>query len=194
MFGTPKVKGVVGLLNSLGPLMIGKWKVWSAFWWSSKQKGCIRMWKIGWYGQPWVGTFRLNLSILFWSQVTLLFQRNIIWRSCAPPKVTFFAWEVTWGKALILDQVQRRGYSLANRCFFCHSEEEVDHILLYYVQRRDFFGNFCFLSLRWLWFSPIRLRRHSLGGMISLWIKPAKSLERWLLYVSFGQCGRKKTC
>ena len=64
------------------------------------------------------------------------------------PKVTFFAWEATWGKALILDQVQRRGYSLANRCFFCHSEEEVDHILLYYVQRRDFFGNFCFLSLR----------------------------------------------
>ena len=32
-----------------------------------------------------------------------LFLRNIIWRSCAPPKVAFFAWETTWGKALTLD-------------------------------------------------------------------------------------------
>ncbi|KAL6332055.1 hypothetical protein AAG906_020734 [Vitis piasezkii] len=32
-----------------------------------------------------------------------LFLRSIIWRSCAPPKVAFFAWETTWGKALTLD-------------------------------------------------------------------------------------------
>ena len=30
-FGTIKVKRVVGPLDSLGPLMIRKWKVWNAF-------------------------------------------------------------------------------------------------------------------------------------------------------------------
>ncbi|RVX18713.1 putative ribonuclease H protein [Vitis vinifera] len=38
-----------------------------------------------------------------------------IWRVYVPPKVAFFAWEASWGKILTLDQLQRRGYSLANR-------------------------------------------------------------------------------
>ena len=58
--------------------------------------------------------------------------RSIIWRSYVSPRVVFFPWEATWGKALTLDEVQMRGFSLANRCFLCHSEEEiVDHILLH---------------------------------------------------------------
>ena len=62
----------------------------------------------------------------------LLFPRSIIWRSCVPPKMAFFAWEATWGKPLTFDQVQRRGFSFANKCFLCHSEEKtIDHILFY---------------------------------------------------------------
>ena len=33
------------------------------------------------------------------------------------PKINFFAWEATWGKALTLNLVQKRGWALANRCF-----------------------------------------------------------------------------
>ena len=46
-----------------------------------------------------------------------------------PPKVAFFAWEASWGKVLTLEQLQRRGFSLASRCFLCLSEVEMmDHI------------------------------------------------------------------
>ncbi|RVW15499.1 putative inactive ATP-dependent zinc metalloprotease FTSHI 1, chloroplastic [Vitis vinifera] len=60
-----------------------------------------------------------------------------IWRACVPPKVAFFTWEASWGKILTLDQLQRRGYSLANRCFLCLAEAEtVDHLLLHCVMTR----------------------------------------------------------
>ncbi|KAL6322502.1 hypothetical protein AAG906_009802 [Vitis piasezkii] len=56
-----------------------------------------------------------------------MFPSERIWRARVPPKEAFFAWE----------QLQRRGFSLANRCFLCLSEEEtVDHLLLHYVKTR----------------------------------------------------------
>ena len=49
-----------------------------------------------------------------------------------PPKVALFAWEASWGKVLTLDQLQRKGHFLANRCFLCLFEVEmVDHLLLH---------------------------------------------------------------
>ena len=64
-----------------------------------------------------------------------LFPCDSIWRANVPPKVAFFAWEASWGKILTLEQLQRRGYSLANRCFLCLSEvETVDHLLLHCVK------------------------------------------------------------
>ena len=60
------------------------------------------------------------------------FPSSVVWNAWVPPKVSFFAWEVTWEKALTLNQVQRRGWSLANRCFLClFHEESIDHILLH---------------------------------------------------------------
>ncbi|RVW47166.1 hypothetical protein CK203_070193 [Vitis vinifera] len=48
------------------------------------------------------------------------------------PKISFFAWEATWGKALTLDLVQKRGWTLANRCFMClEKEETIDRLLLH---------------------------------------------------------------
>ena len=37
------------------------------------------------------------------------FPLNVIWKACVQPKVSFFGWEATWGKALTLDQLQKRG-------------------------------------------------------------------------------------
>ncbi|RVX19375.1 putative ribonuclease H protein [Vitis vinifera] len=66
-----------------------------------------------------------------------LFPSERIWRARVPPKVAFFAWEASWGKVLTQEQLQRRGFSLANRCFLCLSEEEtVDHLLLHCVKTR----------------------------------------------------------
>ena len=66
-----------------------------------------------------------------------LFPCDSIWRVRVPLKVAFFAWEASWGKVLTLEQLQRRGYSLANRCFLCLFEvETVDHLLLHCVKTR----------------------------------------------------------
>ena len=66
-----------------------------------------------------------------------LFPSERIWKVRVPPKVAFFAWEASWGKVLTQEQLQRRGFSLANRCFLCLSEEEtVDHLLLHCVKTR----------------------------------------------------------
>ena len=35
------------------------------------------------------------------------FPSNVIWNSYVQPKVSFFRWEATWGKALTLDQLQK---------------------------------------------------------------------------------------
>ena len=54
------------------------------------------------------------------------------------PKISFFAWEATWGKALTLDMVQKRGRALANRCFMClEKEETINHLLLYCSRTKE---------------------------------------------------------
>ena len=64
-----------------------------------------------------------------------MFPSERVWRVRVPPKVAFFAWEASWGKVLTLDQLQRRGHSLANRCFLGLSKVEmVDHLLLHHAK------------------------------------------------------------
>ena len=50
---------------------------------------------------------------------SVCFPLRIIWNLWVQPKLCFFAWEATWGNALTLDEVQRRGWSLVNRCYLC---------------------------------------------------------------------------
>ena len=65
-------------------------------------------------------------------RVTSLFPIKGIWVHCVPTKATFFAWEATWGKILTLDELQRRGWHLPNRCFlYGRDEESAHHILLH---------------------------------------------------------------
>ncbi|KAJ9705163.1 hypothetical protein PVL29_003294 [Vitis rotundifolia] len=37
------------------------------------------------------------------------FPSKIIWNSCVQPKLSFFAWEASWGRVLTLDFLQKRG-------------------------------------------------------------------------------------
>ena len=130
----------------------------------------------------WIVSKRGNFSVKSLNSVLepndlLLFSWSIIWSSCMPPKVAFFAWKATWGKALSLDQVQRR-FSLANNFFPCHFEEEtVDHILLHYAKIRILW-QLLFTLFGVSWVLSFSVKRHSLGGIGLLWVKFAKSPGR----------------
>ena len=54
-----------------------------------------------------------------------------LWNSLVPPKVSFFAWEVWWGKILTKEHLKKRGFQLASRCPLCGEDEEyLNHPLL----------------------------------------------------------------
>ena len=55
-----------------------------------------------------------------------------IWVPNAPSKSAFYVWEAAWGKVLILDKLQKRGWQLPNRCYLCgQADETVNHLLLH---------------------------------------------------------------
>ena len=75
------------------------------------------------------------------------FPRKMIWNSCLPTKVSFFAWEVWWGKIFSTDQCKKRDRQLANRCPLCEDDKgNIDHLLLT-VNRLENFGPSCLLFL-----------------------------------------------
>ena len=60
-----------------------------------------------------------------------------VWNHVIPSKISFFAWEASWGKLITLDQLKRRGRALANRCCLCEEDEEtIDHLLIHYKMAR----------------------------------------------------------
>ena len=60
------------------------------------------------------------------------FPSRSIWNPIVPPKLSFFTWEAYEGKVLTLDQLKKRGFTLANRCFLCEEEKEtIDHMLIH---------------------------------------------------------------
>ena len=66
-----------------------------------------------------------------------MFPSSCVWNVLVQHKIRFFAWEATWGKALTLDLIQKRGWALANKCFMClEKEETIDHLLLHCTKTR----------------------------------------------------------
>ena len=66
-----------------------------------------------------------------------LFPSSYIWNVWVQPKISLFAWEAMWSKALTLDLIQKREWALATRCFMCLEKEEIiDHLLLHCTKTR----------------------------------------------------------
>ena len=94
------------------------------------------------------------------------------------PKVSFFGWEATWGKALTLDQLQKRGWPLANRCYLCQMHEEsIDHILLHCGKTRTLWALF-FSLFRVQWVLPATVKETLLSWNRSLVGKKRKEVWR----------------
>jgi hypothetical protein len=55
-----------------------------------------------------------------------------IWRTKAPPRVTFFAWTAASNKIPTIGNLRRRGMIVVNRCWLCELDgESMDHLLLH---------------------------------------------------------------
>ncbi|RVW76760.1 hypothetical protein CK203_050518 [Vitis vinifera] len=94
------------------------------------------------------------------------------------PKVSFFGWEATWGKALTLDQLQKRGWPLANKCYlFQMHEESIDHILLHCAKTRTLWALF-FTLFGVQWVLPASVKMTLLGWNRSFVGKERKEVWR----------------
>lgn len=60
------------------------------------------------------------------------FPAKMIWRTKAPPRVSFFAWEASKDCILTIDNLMKRDIILSNRCFLCkNNAESSNHLLLW---------------------------------------------------------------
>ena len=84
------------------------------------------------------GLFSVKFAYKFLSDLEAHpFPSKLIWKSWAPTKVGFYAWEASKGRILTLNQLKRRGKALANKCFLCVKEEETGkHLLLHYTKAK----------------------------------------------------------
>ena len=106
-----------------------------------------------------------------------LFPSSYIWNVWVQPKISLFAWEAMWSKALTLDLIQKREWALATRCFMCLEKEEIiDHLLLHCTKTRVLWDLlFNLFGVSWVLPSSIR-----------------ETLLSW--YGSFVGKKRKKAC
>ncbi|KAJ9687212.1 hypothetical protein PVL29_015890 [Vitis rotundifolia] len=119
-------------------------------------------WKGGGSGQ-----FRVKDAYSWLDRPTnVIFPKNKIWMERVPTKISFFAWEATWGKIWTLDRLQKRGWQLPNRCFLCACEaESVNHILIHCTVVRVIWDLVLGLvGVKWVFPNTVKEVLYSWGG------------------------------
>ncbi|KAF3651267.1 putative transcription repressor MYB6-like [Capsicum annuum] len=72
---------------------------------------------------------------------------KLIWRTKLPYKIMCFTWTAIREAILTQDNLCRRKFQLANRCFMCqHSSETVNHLLLHWSVASDLWNMFLSIS------------------------------------------------
>ncbi|XP_075099232.1 uncharacterized protein LOC142176070 [Nicotiana tabacum] len=76
---------------------------------------------------------------------------KLIWRTKMPPKISVFCWITLNGACLTHDNLIRRGFQLASRCYMCQSNSEtINHLFLHCPVATDIWSMFLSLfGLRW---------------------------------------------
>ncbi|RVW75414.1 putative ribonuclease H protein [Vitis vinifera] len=97
------------------------------------------------------------------------FPHGLIWSPSVPSKVSFFAWKASWGKVLTMDQLKKRGWALANRCFCAVRKRSLLIIFLYIAPGQELYGSYCSPSLECFGSSHLRLEIPLLNGGALCW-------------------------
>lgn len=66
----------------------------------------------------------LHCRLCFFNSGVHLFNWQTLWNIVVPSKVSFLAWLLVGKRVLTHDNLQRRGFRLASRCFLCNLERE----------------------------------------------------------------------
>ena len=79
------------------------------------------------------GTFSVKSLYEHFRKVEVApFPTKFIWSALHPPRVSFFTWCVSHSKILSIENLQKRGWFLTNRCYLCMKNlETVDHLLIH---------------------------------------------------------------
>ncbi|RVW12828.1 hypothetical protein CK203_113437 [Vitis vinifera] len=118
--------------------MIGRWRRRKDSWSGFMGRECGNVDDMVFWTKTKSGKFLVkSLYLALEAGCPSLFPSSCIWNVWVQPKISFFAWEATWGKALTPDLIQKRGWALANRCFMClEKEETIDRLLLHCTKTR----------------------------------------------------------
>lgn len=75
------------------------------------------------------------------------FPWKVVWKSKAPSRVAFFAWEASQEAILTGDKLRARKRIYVNRCFMCKEDEEsVNHLLLHCSIARELWNSLFLLA------------------------------------------------
>ncbi|RVW53546.1 hypothetical protein CK203_092382 [Vitis vinifera] len=136
----------------------------------------------------------LYKSLVLGSPVS--FPSSAIWKVYVQPRMSFFGWEAMWERPLTLDQLQKRGWPLANKCYLCQRHEEsIDHILLLCVKARILWALlFSLFGVQWV--LPATVKATLLGWDGSFVGKKRKGVWRAspLSFFLDGLEGKEQSC
>ncbi|OVA13883.1 Pectinesterase inhibitor domain [Macleaya cordata] len=82
------------------------------------------------------------------------FPTKLIWNPKIPFRINFFCWLVSLHKILTLDNLQKRGHSLANACVLCLKQAESPHHILLHCPFTRHIWNQILPQFGWCWVCP----------------------------------------
>ncbi|CAN4116899.1 unnamed protein product [Withania somnifera] len=83
---------------------------------------------------------------------------KLIWKTRLPIKVICFSWIALHNSCLTQDDLSKKKFQLANRCYFCHKHtERVNHLQLHCSVASDLWNMFCCFFGR-SWVMPFSIR------------------------------------
>ncbi|RVW38785.1 hypothetical protein CK203_074214 [Vitis vinifera] len=182
--GRSKGDGVQRKQGGGGGHGVGLWKTLRKEWEVVKSRLCfvvgngkmIKFWKDIWCGDE---PFCVSFPSLFALAVSKDAWVKDVWSNV--------------GKALTLDQLQRRGWALANRCYlYQRHEESIDHNLLHCDKARTLWVLlFSMFGVQWV--LPATVKETLQGGMVFCGKKRGRVFGKQVLCAFFGWFGRQGT-